>query len=461
MERFMYEEKKRREIIEVIKGNLTPRKMSKRLLEYHQNDIAQVLPELSEEETEKLFHALPEREAAEILEYAQNPEKYFKLLTAEKRAALLSHMESSFAAELLTELSGEERRLLLRLASPEATDKISLIKSFDEDEIGSRMSTNYIKIREGITVKTAMSELIRQAADNDNVSVIYLVDAAGCFAGTIALKDLIVAREDTPLCEITSYSYPYLYAHSKITDCISFFIDYSEESVPVLDEENCLVGVVTAQDFVDILEDELNEDYAKLAGLSAAEDVYETVPKSVKKRFPWLMILLALGLLVSLVVGAFEGVVAQLPVIICFQSLILDMAGNVGTQSLAVAIRVLTDGKISKNDKLKLVKKELFVGILNGLLLGILSVVIIGAYLSLKGYGIGFSFAVSSCLGCAMLFAMAISALSGTVIPMLFKRIGIDPAVASGPLITTLNDLAAVVTYYGLAWLILIRVMGI
>lgn len=460
MERFLYEESKRKEIIEIAKSNLTPKRMSEKLLEYHQNDIAGALSILADEEVKRVLHALPERETAEILEYTQNPERYFKMLRPERRAAVLSQMESSFAAELLSGFSGEERRLLLKLAGSETADKISLIKSFDEDEIGSRMSTNYIAIKEGITVKEAMSELIRQAADNDNVSVIYLVDNAGGFAGAIDLKDLIVAREGTPLSKITSYSYPYLYAHSKITECISFFIDYSEDSIPVLDEGSRPIGVVTSQDFVDILEDELNEDYAKLAGLSATEDVFEAVPKSVKKRFPWLLILLALGLFVSLVVGAFEDVVAQLPIIICFQSLILDMAGNVGTQSLAVAIRVLTDSKIGRKDKFKLIKKELLVGISNGLILGTLSVGLIGAYLCIKGMGMGFSFAVSGCLGCAMLFAMAISALSGTVIPIMFKRIGVDPAVASGPLITTLNDLAAVITYYGLAWLILINIMG-
>ena len=156
-------------------------------------------------------------------------------------------------------------------------------------------------------------------------------------------------------------------------------------------------------------------------------------------------------------VGMFEGIVAQLPVIMCFQSLILDMAGNVGTQSLAVAIRVLAQDDISFAKKLKLILKECNVGLVNGLVLGVLSFVVIGCYLCISGHGVGFSFCVSLCLGVAMVIAMVISAFSGTIIPLVFKQIGIDPAVASGPLITTVNDMVAVVTYYGLSWLILIN----
>ena len=142
-----------------------------------------------------------------------------------------------------------------------------------------------------------------------------------------------------------------------------------------------------------------------------------------------------------------------------FQSLILDMAGNVGTQSLAVAIRVLMDKQTSGRQKLTLILKESRVGLTNGFILGISSFLVIGGYLVLKGNGLSFAFAVSGCLGAAMILAMLISSLSGTVIPIFFQKIGVDPAVASGPLITTVNDLVAVITYYGLAWVILINLL--
>ena len=192
---------------------------------------------------------------------------------------------------------------------------------------------------------------------------------------------------------------------------------------------------------------------------SDTSDLCEPVKKSVVKRLPWLMILLLMGTGVSATVGLFESIVAQLPVIMCFQSLILDMAGNVGTQSLAVAIRVLTDDSVNFREKLRLILKERNIGLINGAILGVMSFLAIGLYLFLSGNEVLFAFSVSLCLGVAMIFAMVISAFSGTLIPLVFQKIGIDPAVASGPLITTVYDMVAVVTYYGLAWLILIHFM--
>ena len=204
----------------------------------------------------------------------------------------------------------------------------------------------------------------------------------------------------------------------------------------------------------------MGEDYARLAGLIAEEDIKEPLSQSMKKRLPWLLALFALGILVSTVVGAFEQVVAQLTLIMAFQSLILDMAGNVGTQSLAVTIRVLMDENLTFKQKSQLVFKEGRVGLFNGIILGIISFVLVGLFIMLfKHRDILFSFAVSGCIGVALMLAMLISSTVGTLIPLFFKRIKIDPAVASGPLITTVNDLVAVVTYYGLSWILLINVL--
>ena len=203
----------------------------------------------------------------------------------------------------------------------------------------------------------------------------------------------------------------------------------------------------------------MGEDYAKLAGLTAEEDLQETTMQSMKKRLPWLIVLLFLGMAVSSVVGIFETVVAVLPIVICFQSLILDMAGNAGTQSLAVTIRVLMDENLTVTQKIGLVFKEIRVGLSGGLFLGTLAFVFIGLYIwLLKQNPAGTSFLISGCVGVSLLVAMIISSMVGTLIPLFFHKINIDPAVASGPLITTVNDFVAVITYYGLAWALLINV---
>ena len=191
-------------------------------------------------------------------------------------------------------------------------------------------------------------------------------------------------------------------------------------------------------------------------------DTREPMRESFWRRFPWLMLLFGLGMLVSGVAGLFEGIVAHLSVIVSFQSLVLGMAGNVGTQSLAVTIRALAREQLTPREMRRLVLRESRLGLCNGLLLGGLSFLFIGAYLHwIRGLGSAIAFSVSLCTGLALFLSMMLSGVSGSVIPLLCRKLHIDPAVASGPFITTLNDLVAVVTYYGFSWLILIRWRGI
>ena len=443
-----YEEK----IAQVVRGNLTPKIMREQLLTYHENDIAAALDLLKKEDRYRLYSVLNPETLADVLEYSERINEYVGELNLRKRAEVLAHLEPSVAVDYLQEVAKGERAAIIDLMPDDAKQEISLLSSFDEDEIGSRMTTNFVVIHMGISVRQAMRELVEQAADNDNISTIYVADDDGIFAGAIDLKSLIIAREGTELDSIIMTSYPYVYANELIEDCIERIKDYSEDSIPVLDQENRLKGVLTAQDVAELIDDEMGEDYARLAGLTAEEDLQEPLSMSIVKRLPWLLVLLGLGLVVSSVVGLFEAVAAGLTIIVAFQSLILDMAGNVGTQSLAVTIRVLMDDQCTGRQKLYLVAKEAKIGLCNGLILGTLSILFIGLYLFLiKGEAAHFAFSISLCAGVALALSMSLSSISGTTIPILFKGLGVDPAVASGPLITTVNDLIAVVTYYGLA----------
>lgn len=443
-----YEEK----IAQVVRGNLTPKIMREQLLTYHENDIAAALDLLKKEDRYRLYSVLNPETLADVLEYSERINEYVGELNLRKRAEVLAHLEPSVAVDYLQEVAKGERAAIIDLMPDDAKQEISLLSSFDEDEIGSRMTTNFVVIHMGISVRQAMRELVEQAADNDNISTIYVADDDGIFAGAIDLKSLIIAREGTELESIIMTSYPYVYANELIEDCIERIKDYSEDSIPVLDQENRLKGVLTAQDVAELIDDEMGEDYARLAGLTAEEDLQEPLSMSIVKRLPWLLVLLGLGLVVSSVVGLFEAVAAGLTIIVAFQSLILDMAGNVGTQSLAVTIRVLMDDQCTGRQKLYLVAKEAKIGLCNGLILGCLSILFIGLYLLLvKGEAAHFAFSISLCAGAALALSMSLSSISGTTIPILFKGLGVDPAVASGPLITTVNDLIAVVAYYGLA----------
>lgn len=452
------------EIVRIIKGNYTPKAALALLEDYHENDIAQAMGELSLPERKKLYRICTEDMLAEVFEYLDEEEArgYINEMDLKKASAVISELEADTASEILHGLDRQKRSLIIDALDPEARDDIVLIASFDDDEIGSKMSTNCIVIHKDITVKGAMNELVKQAEENDNISTIFAVDSDEEFYGAIELKDLITARSGDNLDDLIVTSFPYVYAYEAIDDCIEKLKDYSEASIPVLDNRNKFIGVITSQSVVEVVDDEMGEDYAKLAGLTAEEDLKEPLKESIKKRLLWLLALFALGLVVSSVVGSFEQVVARLTLIMAFQSLILDMAGNVGTQSLAVTIRVLVDENLTFKQKLKLVVKETRVGFFNGMLLGIISIIFVGIYIMLvKHKTFIFAFSVSGCIGISLMLAMVISSTVGTLIPIGFKKIGVDPAVASGPLITTVNDLVAVITYYGLSWILLINVMNL
>ena len=444
------------EIASIIRGNISPKVMEERIMDYHSSDIADSLDVMNETERKRLYRILDIEDLSDIFEYVDEDRaaKYLMEMDIRKQISMISNMDTDKAVDLLRLLSQERREILVGLMDKDLRREMAMVASFSEEQIGSRMTTNFIEIKRNLDVRGAMKSLIEQAAENDNISTIYVVDENEVFYGAINLKDLIIARQTDRLEDLIITSYPYVYAKESIDNCIEWIKDYSEDSIPALDEENRVLGVITSQDLVKVIDEELGEDYAKLAGLTAEEDLSETVPTSIKKRMPWLIILLFLGLFVSTVVGMFEKVVAEVTVAMLFQSLILDMAGNVGTQSLAVTIRVLMD------ENLTLGQKEFRVGSGNGILLASFSIPAIGLYLHFaKAEPWLYAFAISGCVGAALLIAMAISSLVGTIIPIVFKKAHIDPAAASGPLITTVNDLVAVVTYYSLAWIFLIQML--
>ncbi len=447
------------QVAQIAASNLAPQNIRRQLREFHENDIALALNLLDEQQRQKLYTMMDGKHLADVLSYCEAPETYLDELSISRQAAVLSEMEPADGARYLRRQDKRGRTNLLELIEEGSRREILMLSAFDEDQFGSKMTTNYVWVKTGTGVKQAMSQLVAQAAEHDNISTIYVVEENGAFAGAIDLKDLIIAREGTALEAITMASYPYVYADEEIAGGIERLKDYSEDSIPVLDSAGKLVGALTAQEMTQLVDEQLGDDYAKLGGLAAEEDLTEPLKKSIAKRLPWLTILLGLGLLVSGVVGLFEQVVASLTLVVCFQSLVLDMAGNVGTQSLAITIRVLMDEQLTRKQKLSLVAKEARVGLCNGLILGLLSLGLIGLYLLAKGENAVVAFSVSACTGVALAVSMVLSSICGTVIPLIFRKFRIDPAVASGPLITTVNDLVAVVTYYGLAWILLLRLL--
>ena len=448
------------EIINLLnKKDLTKQFIEKIVSDYHYSDIADALQQVNQKIRERFFTDINDQQLSEIFAYFDQPQNYVKELSLKQAANIISEMDSDDAVDILEEIDDETEDKIIDLMDSESSEDVLLIQSYNDDEIGSKMTTNYIEIKKNMTVKEAMTSLIDQAKDNDNVSTIYVSDLDNKFYGAIDLKDLIIARENTPLESIITNSYPTVKDHQIISEVYQDLQDYSEDSFPVLNQNDEIIGIITANDLIEVVDEEMAEDYAKLAGLSSEEDLNESTLSSIKKRIPWLALLLILGMLVSSVVGVFESVVDLVAISVCFQSLILGMAGNVGTQSLAVTIRVLNVEEMTLKDKISLIWKEVRIGFLNGILISLFAFVFICGYIYLiKNNTIHFSIIFSLCISSALVLSMLVSAFVGTFIPIFFNAIKIDPAVASGPFITTINDLIAVICYYSLVWLFIIEI---
>ena len=313
-----------------------------------------------------------------------------------------------------------------------------------------------------------MRRVIKMAKENDNVKTLIAVNKDNEYLGTVDLKDLIKARAKDDLETIIRQNTPFLYAKDLIDDSIEKIIDYNMDMIPVIDENKKLLGVLTSSDVVELVDDTLSEDYAKLAGMSSESDLDESLFSSIKKRIPWLLILIVLSIGVSILISSFEHVVAVIATIMFFQSLVLDMAGNVGTQSLAVTVRVISNSEVSKKEERKLIFKEIRVGFINGLILAAVSFATVLGFLALKrseiiaGHGTNNIYdylKVAGTTSLALVAAMTLSSLFGTLVPILLRKMKVDPAAASGPFITTLNDCIGVICYYGLALLMFMAVL--
>ena len=444
-----------KEIVAAVKSGYSAEKLQEVLGDYHDNDIAHALPLLTQKERKILYVALGDDRISDVFTYLDDPEPFVNEMSDAKVADIVENMDSDDATDVLDELDEERKQDIISLMDADSARDLKLISDYEEDEVGSRMTNDYVFVDRACTVKEAMKAVIGEAAENDNISTVFVTEN-GVFKGAFKLKDLVIARSGTPLDDIIVSSFPYLYADDKISDVLSDLKSYAEECLPVLDNDNRLIGALTSADVIEAVDDEMSEDYAKLAGLAAQTEEDEKVGASMLKRLPWLIILLVLDLFIGAYTGVFEAIIVGVPFLVCFQQMISGMSGNVGTQSLAVSVRILSRGDADGKTIRKMVGKELLVGFLNGAVIGACSMIAVTLFAYLTNTAGGFSGSATAGLavGLSMVTSTTVSSLTGTLIPLFFYKIKIDPAVASGPLITTVNDLAAITVYYGTAMIL-------
>ena len=299
-------------IVKILRSTLSIQTKKKKLKNYHDGDIADALALLSKEERFKAYELFGVEKTAEIFSYFDNPEDYIEELKADKAADILDELDSDEAINILDELDDEFRSHLISLMEEETRKKVEALDKKDDETIGSYMSDNYITINKEATIKEAMSKLIKEAGEHDNINTLYVVDEQSHLLGAVRLKDLILARKDDSLDKIIISSFPSVLETEIVSEIIQTLKDYSEESIPIVDQENKLLGVISLDNIIEAADEEMTEDYAKLGGLSEIVDVDESPFYSVKKRIPWLIVLLFLGIIVSTVTGTFEHVIAAM-----------------------------------------------------------------------------------------------------------------------------------------------------
>ncbi|MGO2638931.1 MAG: magnesium transporter, partial [Enterococcus viikkiensis] len=363
-------------------------------------------------------------------------------------ADMLSEMYTDNAVDLLNELEKKPVAKYLSLMDSEHANEIRDLLHYEDDTAGSLMTTEYVAIVANQTMRSAMYVLKKEAQIAETIYYTYVVNDDNQLVGVISLRDLIVNDDDTMVSEVMSERVIAVHVGDDQEDVAQTFRDYDFLALPVTDYDDHLLGIVTVDDIIDVIDDEAASDYSGLAGVNV-EEVDENPVKSASRRLPWLITLLFLGMTTATLINHYEELVSKASILAVFISLITGTAGNAGTQSLAVAVRRLAIADNNEKNFGKMILGEILTGLVTGFVTGVTIFIIVGIWKH--------NFILGFVIGTAMMAAITVANLAGSWIPMIMERLGFDPAVASGPFITTLSDLTSVLIYFNIASLFMER----
>ncbi|HWI53315.1 MAG TPA: magnesium transporter [Symbiobacteriaceae bacterium] len=429
------------------------------LNEQHEADVAEWLEELTDEEREIIFGLMEAERAAEVLGELELETQADVItdLDPEKAGEILDEMPTDEAADLLAELTPEEQgEILNEMEAEEAADVRELL-GHESDTAGGIMTTDYITVQQEMTAEEAIEHLREVGPDAETIYYVYVVNATERLVGVMSLRDLIVAPPYRSVREIMRTKVLTVYVDQDQEEVAKTVSKYDLMAIPVVDRENRLVGVITVDDVIDVLEEEATEDALRMSAVTpndedpGATDFGANIWTQVKPRLPWLVALLFLEVVSGKVVEHFQTniPVGTLALLTIFITTMAGEAGNAATQALAVVVRSLATGEIETKDVFKVVWREMRVGATAGIFCGI---VLAGLAYFMKG-----SLPLAMVVGIAIAINIPVAKVMGAFFPILITRLGMDPAVASGPFITTVTDVTSMLTYFGIATLILIR----
>ncbi|CAL2062417.1 magnesium transporter [Tenacibaculum sp. 190524A05c] len=415
----------------------------------HHADIAEVLDELSFDEALYIIRLLDSETTSEVLMDVDDDvrEKILEQLSAKEIAEEIEELDTDDAADVIAELPEERKEAVMQQIEDEehAKEIVELLR-FDENSAGGLMAKELVKVNENWSVLGCVTRMRAQATEVTRVHSIYVVDDSGKLKGRLSLKDLLMASTKSKIADIYIPRVDFVNVHDSAEDVANKMRKYDLEAIPVVDELGILVGRITIDDIVDVIKEEADKDYQLAAGITQDVEADDTILELTRARLPWLFLGLIGGIGAFLIMGGFEDSFKENAVLFFFTPLIAAMAGNVGVQSSAIIVQGLANDDVKGSINKRLIK-EMLLATLNGIALAIVLFIFIWFY----NNDLQTSFAVSV----SLVVVIIVAGLIGTFIPLFLDKRGIDPAIATGPFITTSNDIFGILIYFTIAKLIL------
>ncbi len=405
------------------------------LKEYHASEIAILFEKLPQEAKERIINILPADVASEVIsemDEEHHPGELLINLHPEKRSEIVEELDYDDATDIISQLEEHEQEEILEDIDQEDATSIRALLSYHENTAGGLMNSELIKVNIKLDKKGALDEIIRQSEEMEEFYTIYVVDDANTLKGVVSIKNIIKAHADVKIKNLLKADPVYVKADLDQEEVAKLISQYNLTTIPVVDDDMKLLGRITVDDIIDVMEEESTEDILKISGVSEDEELSGNWQDAVKSRLPWLIVNLGTAFLASSVIRHYSGIQAHLPVILAYLTIISGMGGNTATQALAVTVRRISLSDLSDNQAYRTVLKEFSVGLVNGAINGLIVCTFAFFYDSNPMLGL--------VLFLAMTGNLVVAGITGASIPLVLKRVGIDPAVASSIIITTFTD---------------------
>lgn len=415
-------------------------------LDLHIHEQAQLFSDLDGTLRSRVYRYLSAEEVGDMFDgIEEEPEdvvRYFKEMPVSYAAAVIDEMYTDNAVDILAYAQNKDLTHYLLALPAERSAEIRELLHYEDKTAGALMTTEYVDIYADQDISSAIQDIRSEAADAELIYYAYVVSSDNELIGVVTLRDLLTNAENTAIADIMTNPVISVPVDEDQAEVAQKVRDYNFVAVPVVDYANKLVGIINVDDIIDVIDEENAGEYSGLAGVDT-EETPENPFQASLKRLPWLLILLLMGMSTTSLIDRYEALISQASILAVFVSLITGTAGNAGTQSLAVAIRGLSNSEEDKRSGLRMLVNELLTGLIAGVVTGSAIFLLVGIWKS--------NFVLGFVIGISMATAITVATIAGNVIPLVMDKIGVDPAVASGPFISTLSDLTSVLIYFNIA----------